>query len=426
MSDKKRGFETLALHSGQKPDPTTGSRAVPIYQTTSYTFSDAEHAERLFALEEPGNIYTRIMNPTTDVFEQRMAALENGLAALATSSGQAAEFLAVANLAEAGDEIVSANSLYGGTYNLFNATMRKFGIDVKFVDPSSPQAFKEAITAKTKALYAESSGNPKLDVIDIGAVADIAHSAGIPLIIDNTVPSPYICRPLEHGADIVIHSATKFIGGHGTSIGGVIVDGGKFDWSNGKFPQFTEPDPTYHGVSYTESFGAAAYIAKARVQLLRDLGTTLSPFNAFLLLQGLETLPLRMERHSSNALAVAEFLEGHPKVSWVNYPGLINNKYHEMAKRYYQNGYGAIVTFGVKGDQSSAKKFINQLEIFSLLANIGDAKSLVIHPASTTHQQLTVEERLSTGVTEDMIRLSVGLETVADLIDDLDQALNKI
>jgi O-acetylhomoserine (thiol)-lyase len=425
MSNKLRGFETLALHHGQKADPTTGSRAVPIYQTSSYTFYDAEHAERLFALQESGNIYTRIMNPTTDVLEQRVAALEKGLAALATSSGQAAEFLAIANLASAGDRIVSANSLYGGTYNLFNATLRKFGIDVKFVDPSDPQAFKDAITSKTKAVYAESSGNPKLDVIDFQAVAEIAHAAGIPFIVDNTVPSPYICQPLEHGADIVIHSATKFIGGHGTSIGGIIVDGGKFDWANGNFPQFTEPDPTYHGVVYTKSFGAAAYIAKARVQLLRDLGCSLSPFNAFLLLQGLETLPLRMERHCKNALAVAEFLKQHPKVSWVNYPGLFDNPYHELAKRYYRNGFGAILTFGIKGGQNNAKRFINSLEIFSLLANIGDAKSLVIHPASTTHQQLSKEERLATGVTEDMIRLSVGLETVEDLIDDLDQALNK-
>ncbi|NTW05499.1 MAG: homocysteine synthase [Peptococcaceae bacterium] len=425
MSDKVPGFETLALHSGQSPDPTTGSRAVPIYQTASYVFKDAEHAERLFALEEAGNIYTRLMNPTTDVLEKRVAALENGIAALATSSGQAAEFLAIVNIAGAGDEIVSANSLYGGTYNLFNATLRRFGIDVRFVDPVDPENFRKAITSRTKAIYAESSGNPKLDIVDFRAIGNIAHQAGIPFIVDNTVPSPYICKPLEHGADIVIHSATKFIGGHGTSIGGIIVDGGKFNWANGNFPQFTEPDPTYNGVIYTEAFGAAAYIAKARVQLLRDLGPALSPFNAFLLLQGLETLPLRMERHSQNALAVANFLKDHPKVSWVNYPGLVDGEYHHLAKRYYNNGFGAILTFGVKGGQKEAKKFINSLEIFSLLANIGDAKSLVIHPASTTHQQLSVEERLKTGVTEDMIRLSVGIETIEDLIGDLDQALTK-
>lgn len=398
---------------------------MPIYQTTSYVFRDSDHAARLFALQEAGNIYNRIMNPTVDVFEQRMAALENGLAALATASGQAAEFLAIANIAGAGDEIVSANSLYGGTYNLFNATLRRLGIDVVFVDPCDPENFRRAITPRTRALYAESSGNPKLDVIDFQAVADIAHEAGIPFIVDNTVPSPYLCQPLEHGADIVVHSATKFIGGHGTSIGGVIVDGGKFDWSNGKFPQFTEPDPTYHGVVYTEAFGPAAFIAKARVQLMRDLGPCLSPFNAFLLLQGLETLPLRMERHSRNALAVAKYLEQHPKVAWVNYPGLPGHPSHELARRYYRNGFGALVTFGVKGGREQALRFIDALQIFSLLANIGDAKSLVIHPASTTHQQLTPEEQLATGVTEDMIRLSVGLETIDDLLEDLEQALNK-
>ncbi|NPV72925.1 MAG: homocysteine synthase [Pelotomaculum sp.] len=425
MTTRIKGFETRAIHAGQQVDPATGARAVPIYQTTSYVFRDSDHAARLFALQEAGNIYNRIMNPTVDVFEQRMAALENGLAALATASGQAAEFLAIANIAGAGDEIVSANSLYGGTYNLFNATLRRLGIDVVFVDPCDPENFRRAITPRTRALYAESSGNPKLDVIDFQAVADIAHEAGIPFIVDNTVPSPYLCQPLEHGADIVVHSATKFIGGHGTSIGGVIVDGGKFDWSNGKFPQFTEPDPTYHGVVYTEAFGPAAFIAKARVQLMRDLGPCLSPFNAFLLLQGLETLPLRMERHSRNALAVAKYLEQHPKVAWVNYPGLPGHPSHELARRYYRNGFGALVTFGVKGGREQALRFIDALQIFSLLANIGDAKSLVIHPASTTHQQLTPEEQLATGVTEDMIRLSVGLETIDDLLEDLEQALNK-
>ena len=423
MTKGTKGFETLAVHAGQKADPVTGSRAVPIYQTTSYVFKDTDHAANLFALQEPGNIYTRIMNPTTDVLEQRVAALENGVGALATASGQAAEFLAIANLAGTGDNIVSANSLYGGTYNLFKATLSRFGIGVSFVDPSDPENFRRAITPGTKALYAESSGNPKLDVIDFQAVADIAHAAGIPFVVDNTVPTPFLCRPLEHGADIVVHSATKFIGGHGTSIGGIIVDGGKFDWANGKFPQFTEPDPTYHGVVYTEAFGPAAFIGKARVHLLRDLGPCLSPFNAFLLLQGLETLPLRMERHCQNALAVAQFLEQHPQVSWINYPGLPQHQSHELAKKYYRGGFGALLTFGIKGGQEPAKRFIEALEIFSLVANIGDAKSLVIHPASTTHQQLSAAERLETGVTDDLIRLSVGIETIGDLLADLDQAL---
>lgn len=425
MNINSRGFETLAVHAGQQADPATGARAVPIYQTTSYVFNDTEHAARLFALQESGNIYTRMMNPTTDVLEQRVAALENGLAALATASGQAAELLAIVNLAGAGDEIISSNSLYGGTYNLFNATLRRLGIDVKFVDPVDPDNFRRAITSRTRALFAESSGNPKLDVIDFQKVAGIAHEDGVPFIVDNTVPTPYLCRPLEHGADIVVHSATKFMGGHGTSIGGIIVDGGKFEWANGNFPQFTEPDPTYHGVVYSEAFGPAAFIAKARVQLLRDLGPCLSPFNAFLLLQGVETLPLRMERHCQNALHVAEFLEQHPKVTWVNYPGLPGHPSHALARRYYRNGFGALLTFGIKGGSEQARSFIDALEIFSLLANIGDAKSLVIHPASTTHQQLTAEEQLATGVTEDLIRLSVGLESIDDLLEDLEQALDK-
>lgn len=425
MTTRTTGFATRAVHAGQQADPATGSRAVPIYQTSSYVFRDSDHAANLFALQEPGNIYTRIMNPTTDVLEQRVAALEGGVGALATASGQAAEFLTIANLAGAGEHIVSANSLYGGTYNLFKATLSRFGIGVSFVEPDDPENFRRAITPDTKALYAESSGNPKLDVIDFQALADIAHEAGIPFIVDNTVTTPYLCRPLEHGADIVVHSATKFIGGHGNSIGGIIVDGGKFDWSNGKFPQFTEPDPTYHGVVYTQAFGPAAFIGKARVHLLRDLGPCLSPFNAFLLLQGLETLPLRMERHSQNALAVAKFLEQHPRVTWVNYPGLPTHPSHELAQRYYRHGFGALLTFGVKGGQKPARRFIDALEIFSLLANIGDAKSLVIHPASTTHQQLTPAEQLETGVTEDLIRLSVGIETIDDLLADLDQALNK-
>jgi O-acetylhomoserine (thiol)-lyase len=425
MTIGKRGFETLAVHAGQEADPATGARAVPVYQTTSYVFRDSEHAANLFALQESGNIYTRMMNPTNDVLEQRMAALENGVGALATASGQAAEFLAIANLAGAGDHIVSANSLYGGTYNLFKVTLKRFGIDVSFVDPADPENFRRVLKPRTKAIYAETSGNPKLDVVDFQAVADIAHGAGIPFIVDNTVTTPWLCRPLEYGADIVIHSATKFIGGHGNSIGGIIVDGGKFDWTNGNFPQLTESDPSYHGVIYTGAFGPAAFIGRARVQLLRDLGPCLSPFNAFLLLQGLETLPLRMERHCRNALAVAKFLEQHPQVAWVNYPGLPGHPSHEMAKKYYRGGFGALLTFGIKGGHGPARRFIDSLKIFSLVANIGDAKSLVIHPASTTHQQLTEAEQLETGVSGDLIRLSVGIETIDDLLEDLDQALNK-
>ncbi|MDA8211469.1 MAG: homocysteine synthase [Clostridia bacterium] len=420
---RKLGFDTLALHAGQQPDPTTGSRAVPIYQTTSYVFRDTEHAANLFALKEFGNIYTRIMNPTQDVFEQRIAALEGGVGALATASGQAAITYSIINIAESGDEIVSAASLYGGTYNLFSTTLPKLGITVKFVDPADPENFRKAITPKTKALYAETIGNPKMDILDIEAVAKIAHENGLPLIIDNTFATPYLCRPIEHGADIVVHSCTKFIGGHGTSIGGIIVDGGKFDWTNGKFPGLTEPDPSYHGVKYVEALGPLAYIIKARVQLLRDTGACVSPFNVFLFLQGVETLSLRMERHTSNALKVAQFLQGNPNVTWVNYPGLEGNPQNAKAKKYLPKGAGAIFTFGIKGGLEAGKKFIDSLKLFSLLANVGDAKSLVIHPASTTHQQLTPEQQLSTGVTEDMVRLSVGIEDVEDIIADLDQAL---
>ncbi|OUN01100.1 MAG: O-acetylhomoserine aminocarboxypropyltransferase [Firmicutes bacterium ZCTH02-B6] len=424
MSDTQTyRFETLAVHAGQQPDPTTGSRAVPIYQTTSYVFRDADHAANLFALKEFGNIYTRIMNPTTDVFEQRMAALEGGVGALALAAGQTAETFAILNIAQAGDEIVSATSLYGGTWNLFQHTLPKFGIKVQFVDPSDPENFRRAITPKTKALYAEIIGNPKGDVLDVEAVANIAHEAGIPLIVDNTFASPYLCRPIEWGADIVIHSATKFIGGHGTSIGGVIVDGGKFNWANGKFPGLTEPDPSYHGVRYVETFGPLAYIIKARVQLLRDLGGCLSPFNSFLFLQGLETLHLRMERHVQNALEIARWLQEHPLVSWVNYPGLPGHPSYELAKKYLPKGPGSIFTFGIKGGLEAGRRFINSVKLFSLLANVGDAKSLVIHPASTTHQQLTPEEQLAAGVTPDLIRLSIGIENVEDLKADLDQAL---
>jgi O-acetylhomoserine (thiol)-lyase len=434
MSDERPlGFETIALHGGQEPDSATNARAVPIYQTTSYVFNDADHAARLFGLQEFGNIYTRIMNPTTDVLEKRIAALEGGVGALAFASGQAAESLAILNLAGSGDEIVSTTSLYGGTYNLFHYTLPKLGITVKFVDPCA-EAVKAAITDKTKAVYSETIGNPDLLTLDIEGVADVAHAAGVPLILDNTMPTPYLIRPIDFGADIVVHSATKFIGGHGTSIGGLVVDGGKFDWkTSGRFPGFTEPDPSYHGLAFAdvfteENFGAnIAFIIKLRVQLLRDIGPSMSPFNSFLFLQGLETLPLRMERHSQNAMAVVRFLGEHPKVSWVNYPGLPTNPAYDRATKYHRNGlYGAILGFGIKGGLEAGKKLIDNLKIFSHLANIGDAKSLVIHPASTTHSQLTEEEQKATGVTPDFVRLSVGLETVADLIADLEQALAKV
>jgi O-acetylhomoserine (thiol)-lyase len=425
--ERPQHLATLALHAGQSPDPTTHARAVPIYQTTSFTFEDTGHAARLFALQEFGNIYTRIMNPTTDVFEKRVAALEGGAAALALSSGQAAETLAILTLASAGDEIVSTNSLYGGTYNLFHYTLPKLGIKVKFVDGQDYDGLRAAITERTKALYTETLGNPKLDIADLEQLAAIAHAAGVPLIVDNTCASPALCRPIEWGADIVINSATKFIGGHGTSIGGVIVDGGKFDWAaSGRFPDFVKPDPSYHGVSYTEAFGPLAFIIKARVQGLRDTGACLSPFNAFLLLQGVETLHLRMERHSENALAVAQFLQKHEGVEWVNYPLLESSAYHALAKKYLPGGGGSLITFGVRGGYESGKKLIESLKLFSFLANIGDAKSLVIHPASTTHQQLTVEEQLSAGVTPELVRLSVGIEDVRDIIDDLDRALSAV
>ena len=425
--EKKFAAETLALHAGQKPDPTTNSRAVPIYQTSSYVFNDSDHAARLFGLQEFGNIYTRIMNPTSDVFEQRVAALEGGVGALATASGASAITLALLTLVHSGEEIVSSSTLYGGTFNLFHYTFAQLGIKVNFVDANDPENFRRAITAKTKAVYAETVGNPKLDILDIAAVAAIAHENGIPLVVDNTMPSPYLVQPFAHGADIVVHSATKFIGGHGTSIGGVIVDSGNFPWNNGKFPQLSEPDPSYHGVNFWAALGKLAYITKARVQGLRDLGPALSPFNSFLFLQGLETLHLRMERHSQNAQAVAEFLEKHPKVAWVSYPGLPSHPSHNLAKKYHTRGlYGGIIAFGIKGGVSEGKKFIDSLTLHSLLANIGDAKSLVIHPASTTHQQLSPEEQAASGVTPDLIRLSVGIENVADIVADLDQALAKI
>ncbi|MDX6712309.1 MAG: O-acetylhomoserine (thiol)-lyase [Blastocatellia bacterium] len=420
-------FNTLAIHGGQEPDPTTHARAVPIYQTTSYLFDDADHAARLFALKEFGNIYSRIMNPTTDVFEKRIAALEGGVAGLAMSSGQAAETLTILTLARAGDEIISTTSLYGGTYNLFHYTLPKLGITVRFVDADDFEGLAAAINEKTRAIYTESVGNPKMDISDLEKLAAIAHENRLPLIVDNTTPSPALLRPIEWGADIVINSATKFIGGHGTSIGGVIVDAGKFDWqASGRFPDLVDPDPSYHGVSYTEAFGPLAFILKARVVGLRDTGGCISPFNSFLLLQGAETLHLRMERHSENALEVARFLEGHQSVEWVNYPGLESSKYFERAKKYLPNGAGALVTFGIRGGYEAGKSFINSLKLFSLLANIGDAKSLVIHPASTTHQQLSVEEQAATGTTPDLVRLSVGIEDVRDIIADLDRALKAV
>ncbi len=426
-TERKYKLATQAVHGGQSPDPTTKSRSVPIYQTSSYVFDDADHAARLFGLQEFGNIYTRIMNPTTDVFEKRIAALEGGAAALATASGQAAETLTITTLAGAGDEIVSTTSLYGGTYNLFHYTLAKLGITVKFAEGDDFEGLKKLITKKTKAVYTETLGNPKLDVADIEKLAKIAHDAGLPLIVDNTSASPAVCRPIEWGADIVVESATKFIGGHGTSIGGVIVDSGKFDWAaSDRFKtDFVDPDPSYHGISYTQAFGPLAFILKARVQGLRDTGACLSPFNSFLLLQGAETLHLRMERHSQNALAVAQFLEKHPDVAWVNYPGLKSSKYNELAKKYLPDGQSALVTFGIRGGFEAGKQFINSVQLFSLLANIGDAKSLVIHPASTTHQQLSNEEQLATGVTPELIRLSIGIEDVQDILEDLDQALRK-
>ncbi len=426
MSERKLKFDTLQVHAGQKPDPATGSRAVPIYQTTSYVFNNAEHAANLFALKEAGNIYTRIMNPTNDVFEQRLAALEGGVAALAVSSGSAAITYSILNIAGAGDEIVAASTLYGGTYNLFAITLPKLGIHTTFVDPDDPENFRKAINDKTKAVFIETIGNPGINIIDIEAVANIAHENKIPLIIDNTFGTPYLIRPIEFGADIVVHSATKFIGGHGNSIGGAIVDSGKFDWiGSGRFPGLTEPDPSYHGIRYAQDVGAAAYVLKVRVQLLRDTGAAISPFNSFLLLQGLETLSLRVEKHVTNTKKIVEFLSGHPLVSWVNYPGVKGNKYNELAEKYLPKGAGSIFTFGIKGGIETAKKFIDSLEIFSLLANVADAKSLVIHPASTTHSQLTEEQQRDAGITPDQIRLSVGIEDAEDLIYDLEQALNK-
>lgn len=418
-------LDTFSIHGGQVVDDLSKARAVPIYQTSSYVFDNTEHARKLFALEEDGNIYTRIMNPTQNVFEERIAALEGGVGALATSSGQAAIHLALLNIVESGDEIVASSNLYGGTYNLLNITFKKLGIKVHFVDPSHPDNFKNAITDKTKAVYAETIGNPRIDVLDIEAVADIAHNHNIPLIVDNTFPTPYLLRPFEFGADIIVHSATKFIGGHGTSIGGVIVDSGKFNWDNGKFPGLVEPDESYHGISYTKDVGEAAYITKARVQLLRDLGSAVSPFNVHEFLIGLETLHLRLERHSENALRVAQYLEQHPKVTWVNYPGLENNAYHQLAQKYLPDGQGAILTFGIDGTVDDIAKFVDGLNLFSHLANVGDSKSLIIHPASTTHLQLSPEDQKASGVVPELVRLSVGTENINDIIADLDNGFKE-
>jgi O-acetylhomoserine (thiol)-lyase len=419
------GFETRQVHAGAEPDPTTGARAVPIYQTTSYVFRDTEHAANLFGLAELGNIYTRIMNPTQAVFEDRVAALEGGIGALATSSGQAAQTIALLNLAENGGHIVSSASLYGGTYNQLHYTFPKLGVEVSFIDdPDDLDAWKAAIRPNTKAFYGESIGNPKGDILDFGGISEIAHAAGIPFVVDNTLASPYLCQPLSHGVDIVVHSATKFIGGHGTSIGGIIVDGGTFDYEgSGRFPNFTEPEPSYHGLAFSQlpdALWPARYILKARLTYQRDIGAAMSPFNAFLMIQGLETLSLRMERHSQNALAVAKRLEARDEVQWVYYPGLESSPWHTRAQQYLQNGSGAILSFGIDGGMEAGKRFIDSLELFSHLANVGDVRSLAIHPASTTHQQLTLEEQVTAGVSEDLVRLSVGIESIDDITADLD------
>jgi O-acetylhomoserine (thiol)-lyase len=416
------GFSTRSLHAGQTPDSATLARAVPIYQTTSYLFEDSTHAAELFALQKFGNIYTRIMNPTTAVFEERVAALEGGIGALATSSGQAAQFLAISSLTGLGDEVVASSTLYGGTYTQFDVSFRRLGIDVKFVEPDDPENFRKAITPKTRAVYGETIANPRMNVLDIERVAAIAHQAGVPLVIDNTMASPYLCRPMEHGADIVLHSATKFLGGHGTSIGGIIVDSGRFQWSD-KFPAITAPSPGYHGMKFVEAFGPLAYIIKARVEGLRDFGPCISPFNSFLFLQGIETLKFRMEAHSRNALEVANWLEKNPAVAWVKYPGLESSPYRALARKYLPKGCGSLMTFGIKGGMNAGRKLIDSVQLFSHVANLGDAKSLIIHPASTTHQQLTDEQQLEAGVSKDLVRISVGIEDIEDILWDLDQAI---
>lgn len=425
MADRKYGIETLCLHAGQLPDPTTGSRAVPIYQTAAYVFDDADHAASLFNLQTFGNVYSRLMNPTSAVLEERIATLEGGRGGLAVGSGMAAQMVALLTLLEQGDELVAASTLYGGTYSQFDVTFRRMGIETHFVNPDNPDNFAHKITKNTKAIYAETIGNPLNNILDIQAVADIAHDAGLPLVIDNTFATPYLCRPFDHGADIVVHSATKFIGGHGTSIGGLVVDGGKFPWDNGKFSMMTEPSRGYHGVRFYETFGDFGFIMKARMETLRTLGPSLSPFNSFLFLQGLETLPVRMDRHCENAMSVAEFLSNHPDVTWVKYAGLRDNEYYDLAQRYLPKGAGSIMTFGIRGGKEAGIRFIDSVQFLSHLANVGDAKTLVIHPASTTHRQLSEEEQIQAGVSGDMIRLSVGLETMDDILWDLDQSLKK-
>ena len=423
MPDREFGFGTLCLHAGQIPDAATGARAVPIYQTTSFVFDSAEHAASLFNLQTFGNVYSRISNPTVAVFEERMAALEGGRASLAAASGQAAQMCALLTILRAGDQIVSSSTLYGGTYSQFDVTFRQFGIETVFVNADDPENFRRAITPKTRALYAETMGNPQINVLDIEAVAKIAREAGVVLVVDNTFASPYLCQPIRFGADVVIHSATKFIGGHGTTMGGVVVESGKFPWGNGKYPMMTEPSRGYHGVIFHETFGDFGYTMKCRMETMRTLGPVLSPFSAWILLQGLETLHVRVERHVENAVAVAKFLQDHPRVSWVNYPGLPANKYHALAQKYLPKGSGSIMTFGIKGGMQAGVKFIEGLQFFSHLANVGDAKTLVIHPASTTHRQLSEEDQIKAGVGPDMIRLSIGIEDIDDILWDLDQAL---
>ena len=423
MPDRKFGIETLCLHAGQIPDPATGARAAPIYQTTSFVFDSAEHAASLFNLQTFGNVYSRISNPTVAVFEERMAALENGRAALACATGQAAEVTAILTLAKSGDHIVSASTLYGGTHTLLGVNLAKLGIETTFVSPDDPENFRRAIRPSTKLLYAETLGNPLINIVDIEALARIAHEAGLPLVLDNTVPSPYLCRPLDWGADIVVHSATKYIGGHGTTMGGVIVESGRFDWGNGRFPEFTSPSPGYHGVIFHETFGDFGFTMKARMETMRTFGPALSPLNAWLLLQGLETLPVRMDRHCANALAVAQFLQNHPQVTFVNYPGLAGSRYHGLAQKYLPKGASGLLNFGVKGGARAGERFIEAAQFMSHLANIGDAKTLIIHPASTTHRQMSAEDQLKAGVTPDMVRMSVGIESLDDILWDIDQAL---
>jgi O-acetylhomoserine (thiol)-lyase len=423
LKDRTLGFNTRALHTGYSPEPTTKARAVPIYQTTSFVFDDSDHAASLFALQQFGNIYTRIMNPTTAVLEERIASLEGAAAALAMSSGQAAQFIALSSILQSGDHFVSASTLYGGTYTQFDVSFRKFGYDVTFVEPDDPENFRKAIRPNTKCFFGETISNPRGNVLEIEAVSKIAHENGLPLVIDNTFATPYVCRPVEFGADIVVHSLTKFMGGHGNSIGGVIVDGGKFDWGNGKFPQLSEPSRAYHGMKFTETFGNLAFIIRARVEGLRDIGTCMSPFNSFLFLQGIETLGMRMDRHLGNTLAVAKYLEGHPNVTWVKYPSLPSSPYYPVAQKYTPKGAGAVFSFGIKGGYEAGRRFINNVKLFSHLANVGDARSLVIHPASTTHQQLSAAEQEAAGVSPDMVRLSVGLEDLDDILWDLGQAL---